>query len=76
MDVSSLIYPGSKELTGAFNVVPYDEDDMLEKTKVTREQLDEQLNPTEPGKKAKVIYNRALIFESFGELACSCYTYL
>jgi len=53
VDISSLIYPGSKELCGAFNVVPYDEATMTEKTGVTREALDEQLFPSKPGSRTK-----------------------
>lgn len=52
-DISSLIYPGLTELSGAFALSPYDEADMEAKAGMTREELDELLTPTKPGDKKK-----------------------
>ena len=52
-DISSLIYPGSTELSGAFALAPYDEEEMEAKAGLTRDELDEILTPTKPGDKKK-----------------------
>lgn len=51
VDISSLLYPGATQITGAFPVVPYDDAEMLEKTGRSRELLDELIAP--PGKKKR-----------------------
>jgi tetratricopeptide (TPR) repeat protein len=52
-DISSLIYPGQVELTGAFALVPYDEAALETESGKSREELDELLTPTKPGDKKK-----------------------